>query len=361
MKKNRIKINGVLVNPNSLRNKVNRTELKAKLMAEKFKRVTVSMYRYVGIESPETLRNELFLEWSALGVFGRIYLAKEGFNAQFSVPEHNLENFEKCLDARPNLFKDIRLNYAVEDDGKSFYKLDIRVKGKIVADGLNDDAFDRCDVGVHLDAKEWNDMMEDPEAVIVDMRNYYESEVGHFENAITPDCETFAEELPMVEEILKGSEDKNILLYCTGGIRCEKASAFIKSKGFKKVHQLNGGIINYKRQVQAQGLESKFKGKNFVFDERLGERITDDILTNCHQCDNACDRHTNCANDDCHLLFIQCDSCEEKLNGCCSEKCMSIVALPIEEQKKIRKGSAKHGSTIALGKKQIRPKLREIA
>lgn len=354
----RIQISGKLVNPNGLRNKVSRDILKDRLMAESFKRITISMYRYVNIENVEGLRHELFVEWDELGVFGRIYLAKEGFNAQYSVPEHNFEAFKKNLETRPELFKDIRLNIAVEDDGKSFCKLDIKVKDKIVADGLDDSAFDRTNVGVHLDAEQWNSLMEHPDAIVVDMRNHYESEVGHFEGAITPDCDTFADELPMVADELKDKKDKKIMLYCTGGIRCEKASAYLKSQGFEKVHQLNGGIINYKRQIESKGLSSKFKGKNFVFDGRLGERITDDILSICHQCGERCDDHTNCKNNDCHLLFIQCENCEKKYNGCCTIKCQDIIALPLVEQKELRKWKAKKGSCQAVYKNRLRPKLK---
>ncbi|MDP4008314.1 MAG: rhodanese-related sulfurtransferase [Candidatus Peregrinibacteria bacterium] len=360
MKAKRIEISGQMVNPNGLKNKVNKEELKRRLMGEPFKRTTLSMYRYVNIENVEDLRHELFVEWSDLGVFGRIYLAKEGFNAQLSVPENNFEAFKKNLEMRPDFFKDLRLNIAIEDDGKSFYKLDIKVKNKVVADGLNDGAFDTTNVGIHLDAGQWNSMMEEEDVVIVDMRNHYESEVGHFEGAITPDCDTFAEELPMVVDELKSQKDKKVMLYCTGGIRCEKASAYLKSEGFEKVHQLNGGIINYKRQIESQGLPSKFKGKNFVFDDRLSERITDDILSNCHQCELPCDEHTNCLNDDCHLLFIQCDDCAQKYEGCCTPKCMEIAALPEDEQRALRQGEAKDGDCQSVYKSRLRPKLNEI-
>lgn len=356
----RIKISGQMVNPNSLRNKVNKDELKERLMEENFDRVTLSMYRYVNIENVDMLRHELFVEWNDLGVFGRIYLAKEGFNGQLSVPEHNLEAFKENLASRPEYFENLRLNIAIEDDGKSFYKLDIKVKDKIVADGLDDGSFDTTNVGKHLEADEWNAMMEEDDVYIVDMRNHYESEVGHFEGAITPDCDTFAEELPMVVDELKDVKDKKVMLYCTGGIRCEKASAYLKSEGFEKVHQLNGGIINYKRNIEKLGIQSKFKGKNFVFDDRLGERITDDILSECHQCDVKCDTHTNCLNDDCHLLFIQCETCAQKYEGCCTPKCMEIAALSQEEQRKLRKGEAKQGDCQAVYKSRLRPKLKEM-
>jgi UPF0176 protein len=126
------------------------------------------------------------------------------------------------------------------------------------------------------------------------------------------------------------------LLYCTGGIRCEKASAFLRHEGFTDVNQLHGGILEYARQIKNEGLESKFLGKNFVFDNRLGERVTGEIISNCHQCGITCDSHVNCANDDCHLLFIQCDKCHQKYNACCSDECMKIAGLPDDERKQYR-------------------------
>lgn len=343
-----------------LHNKLSKEELKLKLAAEPFKRRTLSFYRYVILENVEQLRDELYRQWSELDILGRIYVAHEGINAQMSVPEHNWEKFVSGLYADPR-FKDVPFKIAVEDDGKSFYKLIVRVKQKIVADGLNDDSFDVTNVGKHLDAKEFNEAMELPGTVVVDMRNHYESEVGHFEGAICPDVDTFKEELPAVLDMLKDKKDNKVLLYCTGGIRCEKASAYLKHHGFKDVNQLHGGIIAYAQQIKQEGLPSRFKGKNFVFDARVGERITEDILSTCHQCDKPCDTHVNCANDDCHLLFIQCDECREKTKGCCSDECMHIISLPIEEQRKLRKGRIKHPSeSLAVYKSRLRPNLKKM-
>jgi UPF0176 protein len=294
------------------------------------------------------------MDWSKMDVLGRIYLAHEGVNAQLSLPTTNLDAFRNYIDNTEE-FKNVAFKIAVEDDGKSFYKLNIKVRAKIVADGLDDDAFDVTNVGNHLDAEAFNAALEQPETIVVDMRNHYESEVGHFEGAICPDADTFREELPLVIDELKDKKDKKILLYCTGGIRCEKASAYLKHHGFEDVNQLHGGIIDYARQVKEKGLESKFVGKNFVFDERLGERITEDIISHCHQCGELCDTHTNCANDDCHLLFIQCDKCKATFKGCCSDQCVEIAALPIEEQRKIRKGRIKIDS-LSVYKSRLRPK-----
>jgi len=320
-------------------------EERAKLIDQAGQRLTLSFYAYAKIENPTQFRNDLFLKWNKLDALGRIYVATEGINAQMSVPAENIDAFRETLEAY-DFMKGIRLNIAVEHDDHSFLKLTIKVRHKIVADGLNDDTFDVTNKGVHLNAREFNKILEDPNTIVVDFRNHYESEVGHFVGAITPDVETFRESLPIINEQLKEfKEDKNLVMYCTGGIRCEKASAYYKHQGFKNVFQLEGGIINYAKQIKEEGLESKFIGKNFVFDHRLGERITDDIIAQCHQCGDPCDTHVNCANEACHLLFIQCDSCAEKMENCCSASCVETIYLPLEEQEKRRKG-LKNGNMI---------------
>ncbi|KQS52820.1 MAG: rhodanese-related sulfurtransferase [Flavobacterium lindanitolerans] len=308
-------------------------------------RLTLSFYAYAKIEDPKKFRDDLFIAWNELDALGRTYVAKEGINAQMSVPAENLEAFRETLE-KYDFMKDIRLNVAVEQDDHSFLKLTVKVRDKIVADGLDDDTFDVTDIGVHLKAKEFNQILEDPNTIVVDFRNHYESEIGHFKGAITPDVETFRESLPIINEQLKDyKEDKNLVMYCTGGIRCEKASAYFKHQGFKNVFQLEGGIINYAKQIKEENLESKFIGKNFVFDHRLGERITDDIISQCHQCGKPCDNHTNCENEGCHLLFIQCDECKAIMENCCSTECQEIIHMPLVEQVKLRRG-VKNGNMI---------------
>jgi len=326
-------------------------EERAELIEQSGKqRLTLSFYAYTHLEDPKQFRDSLFLAWNPLEVLGRIYVAKEGINAQLSLPADHFYQFKDHLDTIPFL-KDIRLNVAVEQDDLSFLKLTIKVRDKVVADGLDDASFDVTNKGIHLGAKDFNQMLEDPNTIVVDFRNHYESEIGHFRNAITPDVETFRESLPVIENQLADyKEDKNLLMYCTGGIRCEKASAFFKHKGFKNVYQLDGGIIEYTRQVKAEGLESKFIGKNFVFDARLGERITDDIVAQCHQCGKPCDNHTNCANEACHLLFIQCDECQEAMQNTCSPECLDVIHLPEEEQKELRRGIMKGNMIFRKGK-----------
>lgn len=332
----------------SLHNRVNRRELKELLQKDSTERLTLSFYKYTPIADPPAFRDELYQWWDAIGVRGRTYVAHEGINAQISVPEANFERFKTLMNAY-EMFRGMRLNVAVEAEGKSFFALIVKVKDKIVADGLTDPSFDPSKTGTHLNAEAWNHACEEPGVIIVDMRNHYESEVGHFENAITPDAATFREELPMVAEMLSEHRDKKILMYCTGGIRCEKASAFMKHKGFENVFQLEGGIIEYSRQIQENGLKNKFLGKNFVFDERLGERISPDIIAHCHQCGKPADTHTNCANLYCHILFIQCEECRDKYAGCCSEKCCEFNALPLEEQKMRAPAMIFNGSKFGKG------------
>lgn len=314
------------------------------------RRLTLSFYSYANIENPQQFRDALFLAWNPLDVLGRIYVAHEGINAQLSVPAPNFEAFKQTLNVY-DFMQGMRLNVAVEQDEFSFLKLTIKVRKKIVADGLNDDTFDVTNKGKHLKAKEFNKIISDPNTVLVDMRNHYESEIGHFVGAITPDVETFRESLPIIENQLKAHKDeKNLVMYCTGGIRCEKASAYFKHKGFKNVYQLEGGIIEYARQVKEQQLENKFIGKNFVFDHRLGERISDDIIARCHQCGAPCDNHTNCVNDGCHLLFIQCDDCKAKYENCCSVECQEVIHLPLHEQVQLRKGKQNGNKIFRKGK-----------
>lgn len=323
--------------------------LRARLAESNEPRTTVSFYQYANIENPQQFRDDLFLKWSELGVLGRTYVAHEGINAQISMPTPNFEAFKEHLYSIPFL-NGIRLNTAVEDNGKSFFALRLKVRNKIVADGIDDPNFDPSNTGKYLSADEFNKKLADPNTVVVDMRNHYESEVGHFEGAILPDVDTFREELKVVEDILAKDKDKQVLMYCTGGIRCEKASAYMKYKGFENVYHLEGGIIKYARDIKANNLENKFRGVNFVFDERMAERISDEVIASCHQCGKPFDIHTNCANLACHILFIQCPECKAKYDNCCSEECQHIYHLPEEEQRAIRKGKKTERNVFRKGR-----------
>ncbi|MCA9352908.1 rhodanese-related sulfurtransferase [Patescibacteria group bacterium] len=309
------------------------------LETETFERIPVSLYRYVRIAHPENMRERLFHGWQHLGCLGRVYLANEGINAQMSVPEHNMNAFRDFMDSFDE-FNGVPFKIGIEG-GKAFSTLHIKIKKQIVADGLSIDDYNIENVGKHLSAREFNDAMESRDTIVVDMRNHYESEIGHFDGALCPEVDTFREELPKVALELKGKEDKKVLLYCTGGIRCEKASAYLKHQGFTDVNQLHGGIIDYKHQVEREGLENKFLGANYVFDGRGRESIGNEIISQCHQCGNSCDRHVNCQNLACNLLFLQCEQCEQHMRGTCSSACKRIIHMPLEKQKEYYK---KHGA-----------------
>jgi UPF0176 protein len=313
-------------------------------------RLTLSFYTYAHIDNPQLFRDFLFIHWNKLEVLGRIYVSFEGINAQLSVPAKKFDLFKSHLDS-VDFLNGIRLNIAIEQYNKSFLKLKIKVRQKIVADGLDDSTFDVTNCGVHVNAETFNKLVQDPDTLLVDMRNHYESEIGHFEGAITPDVDTFRQSLTLIEKDLEAHKsDKKLVMYCTGGIRCEKASAYFKHKGFEEVYQLEGGIIEYARQVEAQGLDNKFKGKNFVFDERRAERISEEVIAVCHQCGTPCDTHVNCANEACHLLFIQCESCAASHKGCCSSECEEVVQLPEAEQKRMRRGTKNSNKIFKKGR-----------
>ena len=330
-----------------LYNSIDRKVLKENLVTETFVRKTISLYRYFIVENPQQLRDQLYLEWSGLNCFGRIYIAREGINAQMSVPEDNFELFLQSLN-NFQIFEKIPIKYAIEDNGKSFYKLSVKVKPKLVADGLDDQAFDVTNVGRHLNAREFHDLVESGEHIVVDVRNHYESEIGHFKGAICPEADTFREELNILTDLLKDRKEEKLLLYCTGGIRCEKASAFLKHHGFKDVNQLHGGILEYARNIKHLNLESNFIGKNFVFDERMGESVDGQVISHCHQCGKSCDVHLNCANELCHLLFIQCDECAQKFEHCCSFECRDLKNSSETEKQHLR-----HTMTLKFGNRSI--------
>ncbi len=339
----------------ALHNRISRKELKEKIQSDPTPRTTISFYNYIHIDDPKIFRDTLYLSLGKIGVLGRIYIAREGINAQISVPSESLVTFREYLYSLAG-FEGLRLNLAVDDDGKSFYVLDIKVREKIVADGIDDPAFDMCNKGSYVNAEQMNELMQDPGTVVIDMRNHYEYEVGHFENAVEIPSDTFREQLPMAVDMMSDKKEATIIMYCTGGIRCEKASAFMLHKGFKNVFHLEGGIINYAKQIKEKGLDSRFIGKNFVFDERLGERITDHIIAQCHQCGKPADMHTNCRNDGCHLLFIQCEDCTTQYEGCCSEECRETIHLPAERRKELRKGVDKGRNVFNKSRRRKPPK-----
>ena len=351
-----------------LHNRVSQAELKKLLYQEEEHRTTISFYQYYPISDPRQFRDQLYAALNAMKVFGRIYVAHEGINAQVSVPDSNVDAFGNYLYSIEPL-NGLRLNIAVDDDdslnnkasqGKSFWVLKIKVRDKIVADGIKDPGFSMEKKGKYVNAAQMNELLQDENTIVIDMRNHYEYEVGHFVKAMEIPSDTFREQLPMAVEMLQDKKDKNIIMYCTGGIRCEKASAYMLHNGFSNVFHLEGGIINYAKEAKAHGLKSGFIGKNFVFDDRLGERITEDVIARCHHCGKPADTHINCKNDGCHLLFIQCAPCSVKYDGCCSVECQTTFNLPLDAQKELRKGIEKGRMVFNKSRQRLRPRLDEV-
>ena len=310
----------------NLYNIYGKSQLKQQLDAENIRRITCSFYNYYNIKSLQLTRDSLYQDYKRLKILGRIYISEEGINAQFSIPEHNLEKLLKLND-KYTFMKNVLIKKAVRQ-GNSFLKLKILIKKEIVAWDSSNFKYDISKTGKHLNAKEFNSLLDEEDTVLIDVRNSYESEIGHFRSAILPKANRSKDLIHEIKKILKDQKDKKIAMYCTGGIRCEKASSILISEGFKKVYQLDGGVIEYANQVKKMGIKSKFIGKNFVFDNRLSEKITNDVIAQCHLCGEKSDQHTNCKNTSCHILFIQCGACEKKLEGCCSKKCRDFKKIP---------------------------------
>ena len=339
-----------------LHNRVSQKELREALYKETEPRTTISFYEYFPINDPKLFRDELYKQLIQIKVFGRIYIAHEGINAQVSVPVSYFDEFKNYLHSLGGL-TDLRLNVAIDDDGKSFWVLKIKIRDKIVADGIADPSFDMKNKGRYVNAEQFNQLTDDPNTIVIDMRNHYEYEVGHFDNAIEVPSDTFRQQLPMAVDMMKDNKEKNIIMYCTGGIRCEKASAYLLHNGFKNVFHLEGGIIHYANTVKEQHLANKFRGKNFVFDERLGEKIGEEIIAHCHQCGKPADTHVNCVNSGCHLLFIQCSDCAARYEGCCSQECQDFIHLPLEEQKELRKNIDRGRNIFNKSKERLKQRL----
>jgi len=339
----------------SLYNKKNKEELLKDLNKESFNRITLSFYKYTSLDNLNKIRDTLYADWTKLNILGRVYIAHEGINAQISVPDNNINKFKASINSN-HCFKNMKYKTAFQD-GLSFIKLTIKVKNEIVAYKIPKNQYNMNKVGNHLNSEEFNKAIDDG-AIIIDMRNYYEGEIGKFKDAIIPDVDRSQDLLSEVKKILSDHKNDKILMYCTGGIRCEKASSYLLHDGFQDVNQLDGGIIQYANDVKKNNIKSKFIGKNFVFDQRLSERVTKDVLSNCHICNVPCDTHTNCLNQDCHILFIQCKKCSNFYSGCCSKKCSDFIKLPREKQRELfRSGQI---SFNAQKSDKTKPKLYEL-
>ena len=282
--------------------------------------LTISFYKYFKIDNPLNFRNIIYKNFYKLNIFGRIYIATEGINAQISVLYDTYFLFKKHFYNLNSNFKDIKLNKSINHK-QSFWVLIVKVRKKIVADGLLNYQYNAKNVGKYLQIKDVNSMLKNPKVIFVDIRNDYEYEIGHFKNAIHVPGKTFRDQLKIIVNFLKKYKNKIFVLYCTGGIRCEKATAWLKFNNFKNIYHIKGGILNYVNESRKKNFSIFFRGKNFVFDYRMSERISHHILSKCKICNIKCDNYINCKNDFCHDLVIQCSACYFKYHGCCSIIC----------------------------------------
>jgi len=288
-------------------------------------------YKFTDIDNPAELSSTLREFCGSQGLLGKILVAQEGINGSLSGSEEQIEAFKKYLTGIPS-FSDI----AFKDETGTFHpfkKLIIRIKNEIIR---MERKLDMSKRGKYISPEELLEMYSTGEDfIILDTRNNYESDVGRFKNAITPDIDSFRE-FPKALEILEDRKDKKIITYCTGGIRCEKATSYMVSRGFTDVYQLKDGIINFCQQHP----NTVWEGKCFVFDQRLISDIEpeSETISVCVNCGSNCDRYCNCKNPTCDGLIILCVSCSEELSGCCSVKCAREYKNHISQKSRERQG-----------------------
>ena len=281
----------------------------------------IAFYKYTRLEEPEKFKKEHLDFCNSLNLKGRILVAKEGINGSVSGTEEQIKTYKHALESNP-LFSGIEFK---EDEClmHPFNKMKIKVKPELVRFEQN---ITLENTGKHLSPEEFLNLANEENTIVLDARNHYESRVGKFKNALAPNIKTF-KEFPQVAESIKDKKGKKILMYCTGGIRCEKASAFLKAQGFSNVYQLHGGILNFTKTLPQSDL---WEGKCFVFDKRmLSEHNSEEKpISYCEICNTPCDLYKNCRNNECDKLTITCLECERSLGGCCSKKCFDILFMP---------------------------------
>jgi len=280
-------------------------------------------YKYVDIEYPKQVQKWQQKLCADLGLTGRIILAHEGINATVGGNEKNLEIYKKAMAKDPR-FTEIDFKES-EGGAHCFPRMRIIVKNEIVYLGLDPKKITAKNGGQHLTPEETHNLIaqKPDDLVILDARNTYEWRIGAFKDAIKPDIEHFRQFPQFVDENLDQFKDKQVLMYCTGGIRCERASSYLKEKGIaKNVYQISGGIHRYAEQYP----DGFFRGKNYVFDDRIGVRVNADILSTCTLCPTPCDDYTNCLNAECNEHFIACNPCIQKFGNACSAKCQELLA-----------------------------------
>lgn len=278
-------------------------------------------YKFINIPNAEEYALEHLNYCKSKGLKGRILIADEGINGTVSGTVEQTEEYMMELRRNP-LFADITFKID-EADEHAFKKIFVRYKKELVTLRYDKPLSPEMNSGQRLAPKEFYEYMQRDDVIVLDGRNDYEYEIGHFRNAVKPEVETFKEFPQWIADNLNEYKDRPILTYCTGGIRCEKLSSLLLDQGFKDVYQLDGGIVTYGKDPEVQG--RLFDGKCYVFDERISVTINhtdeDVIIGHCTHCNEPSDRYINCADDTCHDQHICCESCEETTHGFCSTDC----------------------------------------
>ncbi len=298
-------------------------------------------YKYVDIEDPHAIKRWQQELCADLGLTGRILIGKEGINGTVGGTNKATDAYIKAMQEHP-LFSDVDFKTS-KGGAEHFPKLRVAIRKEIVTLGIAPEALTPEQGGKHLEPKEVHELLEKhPEdLVILDTRNTYESRIGTFKNAITPEIDNFRDFPEYIENNIDQFKDKQVLMFCTGGVRCERATAVLQEKGIaKEIYQIKGGIHRYAEQFP----DGYFRGKNYVFDGRIAVKINDDILGSCYLCDKECDKYTNCVNVQCNLQYIACKECLKKLESTCSFECQKLVQ---ERKVAVRATSARTNSETA--------------
>lgn len=282
-------------------------------------------YKYVKIENPEAIKKWQSDLCQRLNLQGRIILAHEGINGTLCGTSKETDAYKDAMDEHP-LFNNIDFKESLVDGSFDYFeRLRIVIKDEVVHLGIKDEAINAENGGLHLTPQQAHHLMENAseDLLIFDARNLYESRIGTFKNALLAQIDNFRDLPEYIDQNLEQFQDKEVLMFCTGGIRCERASAYLKVKNVaKKVYQIEGGIHRYVEQFP----DGFFRGKNYVFDNRVAVKVTDDVLGNCDICNISCDVYTNCLNATCNKHFIGCKNCIEKFGNTCGEACFILIS-----------------------------------
>ena len=273
-------------------------------------------YCYTPLDNPEQFRDEHHRLCLALDLRGRVIVAAEGLNGTVSGTRESCAAYMAAVKADPRF---AALEFKIDEvEAHAFQKLHVRVKSEIVHSSLHH-VRPHEKTGQHLSPEEFRALKDRDDVVVVDVRSDYEYNLGRFKNAVTLDIENFRD-FPDRVERLKEFKDKKILTYCTGGVKCEKASAYLLEQGFENVYQLHGGIIKY--GIEAGGED--FDGQCYVFDNRVAvdvNRVNPSVISSCYHCQQPSARLINCANPHCNAHLPLCAACGTTLQGACSEAC----------------------------------------